>query len=176
VASVWLSPFAHRACRGIGAHSGITVAEPPRTHTGFLLHGTCGSDPTVVPVPTDDLPAPRPIVLVDGLTGEQLLAVVGDARVASRGPLDLEGHGSSGVAALSLALHQRRLGLQFDHVACIDARGETDPVSGGPLAVPSAPRAATRITLVPGRDDASVTWTAATASAFRAAGWTVETA
>ena len=90
-------------------------------------------------------------------------------------PLDLEGHGSSGVAVLSLALHQRRLGLEIDHVACLDARGEDDPVSGGALAVPGPPRVATRITLVPGRDDASVSWTAATAAAFRAAGWPVTT-
>ena len=152
------------------------MAEPPRTHTGFLFHGTCGSDPTVVPVPHDDPPNPRPVVLADGLTREQLLAVVGDARVAGAGPLDLEGHGSSGVAVLSLALHQRRLGLEIDHVACLDARGEDDPVSGRPLAVPTPPQAPTRITLVPGRDDASATWTAATAEAFRAAGWPVSVA
>ena len=152
------------------------MAEPPRTLTGFLPHGTCGSDPTVVPVPHEDPPSPRPVVLADGVTREQLLAVVGDARVAASGPLDLEGHGSSGVAALSLALHQRRLGLEIDHVACIDARGEDDPVSGQPLAVPTPPRVPTRITLVSGRDEVSVAWTDQTAAAFREAGWPVTVA
>ena len=118
-------------------------------------------------------PTPRPLVLVDGLTREQLLAAVGDAR-ESGGPLDLEGHGGSGVAVLSLAVHQRRLGLEIEHVACIGARGEPDPVSGQPLAVPPAPTVTSRITLVPGRDEASVAWTDQTAAAFRAAGWPVE--
>jgi len=127
-------------------------------------------------VQSDHEPSPRPVVLVDGLPGEQLLSVVGDARVATSGPLDLEGHGSSGVAVLSLAIHQRRLGLEIDHVACIGARGEVDPVSGCPLAVPPAPQVATRITLVAGRDDESVAWTAATDAAFRAAGWRVTVA
>ncbi len=113
------------------------------------------------------------MVLVDGLTREQLLAVVGDARMATDAPLDLEGHGSSGVAVLSLALHQRRLGLEIAHVACIDARGEEDPVSGRLLAVPTPPKVDTQVTFVAGRDEASATWTAATAAAFRDAGWPV---
>jgi hypothetical protein len=113
-------------------------------------------------------------VLVDGLTREQVLTAVGDARVATAGPLDLEGHGSSGVAVLSLAVHQRRLGLEIEHVACLDARGEADPVSGRPLAVlPRPAQVATRITLVPGRDQASIAWTDQTAAGFRAAGWSV---
>ncbi|WP_188111335.1 hypothetical protein [Nocardioides antri] len=119
-------------------------------------------------------PIPRPLVLVDGLTREQLLTAVGDARVASAGPLDLEGHGSSGVAVLSLAIHQRRLGLEIAHVACLDAHGEIDPVSGQPLAVPTPPEVPTRVTLVAGRDEASVAWTDQVAAAFRAAGWPVE--
>jgi len=143
------------------------VAEPPRSRTGFLFRGTCGADPTVRAVQSDAQPTPRPLVLVDGLTREQVLTAVGDARVATAGPLDLEGHGSSGVAVLSLAVHQRRLGLEIEHVACLDARGEADPVSARPAQV------ATRITLVPGRDQASIAWTDQTAAGFRAAGWSV---
>ena len=115
-------------------------------------------------------------MLADGLTREQLLTLLGDARVAADTPLDLEGHGSSGIAVLSLVLHQRRLGLEIDHVACIDARGEDDPVSGRQLAVPAPPKVTTRITLLAGRDDASLVWTAATADAYRAAGWDVTVA
>ncbi|WP_344775999.1 hypothetical protein [Nocardioides panacisoli] len=128
-----------------------------------------------MPVPPDDQPTDRPpVVLVDGLSREQVLEAVGDARATSDAPLDLEGHGSSGVAVLSLALHQRRLGLEIAHVACLDARGEDDPVSGRPLAPPTAPRVATALTFVPGKDDASRAWTARTVDAFRAVGWTVE--
>gem|GEM_PF-6959107 len=116
------------------------------------------------------------MVLVDGLPREQLLAIVGDARVTAHSTgtaLDLEGHGSSGVAVLSLALHQRRLGLEIAHVACIDARGQDDPVSGRPLVAPTPPTTRTQITFVAGRDESSATWTAATAAAFRDAGWPV---
>jgi hypothetical protein len=124
-------------------------------------------------VQSDAQPTPRPLVLVDGLTREQILTAVGDAR-DSGGPLDLEGHGRSGVAALSLAVHQRRLGLEIDHVACLDARAGEDPVSGRALVVPSRPpQVATRITLLAGRDEASVAWTDQTVAAFRAAGWDV---
>lgn len=122
----------------------------------------------------DAQPTPRPLVLVDGLTREQILSAVGDARVASGAPLDLEGHGSSGVAVLSLAMHQRRLGLEVAHIACLDARGEDDPVSGRPLAVVRrTDSVATRCTLVPGRDEASVAWTDQIGAALRAAGWSV---
>jgi hypothetical protein len=124
-------------------------------------------------VQSDAQATPRPLVLVDGLTREQILTAVGDARDTG-GPLDLEGHGSSGVAALSLAVHQRRLGLEIDHVACLDARGGEDPVSGQALVVPPRPpQVATRITLLAGRDEASIAWTDQTIAAFRAAGWDV---
>jgi hypothetical protein len=124
-------------------------------------------------VQSDAQATPRPLVLVDGLTREQILAAVGDAR-DSGGPLDLEGHGSSGVAALSLAVHQRRLGLEIDHVACLDARDGEDPVSGQALVVPPRPaQVTTRITLLAGRDEASIAWTDQTVAAFRAAGWDV---
>jgi hypothetical protein len=129
----------------------------------------------VVPVPRDDQPTQRaPVVLVDGLTREQVLGVVGNARATSDAPLDLEGHGSSGIAVLSLVLHQRRLGLDIAHAACLDARGGDDPVTGRPLAAPTPPKVATRLTFVPGKDEASRTWTTATADAFRAAGWPVD--
>ncbi len=152
------------------------MAEPPRTPTGFLLHETCGADPTVVLVQHDDQPAPRadrPVVLADGLTREQLLAAVREAREGTADALTLEGHGSSGVAVLSLALHQRRLGLELTQVTCSGARGEDDPVSGGALAVPTPTRATTRVTIVAADDEASQDWSAATAAAFRDAGWTV---
>ncbi|MEZ0580438.1 hypothetical protein [Nocardioides sp. MH1] len=121
----------------------------------------------------DAQPGTRPLVLVDGLTREQLLAAVGDARESGE-PLDLEGHGTSGIAVLSLAMHQRRLGLAIAHVACLDARDGVDPVSGRPVVVLPRPEAVTtEITLVPGHDEASLAWTAHTSAALRAAGWPV---
>jgi len=117
------------------------------------------------------------VVLPHGLTGPELLRAVAAARDRAAVPdaLTLVGHGSSGVAVLSLALHQRRLGIGIAHAVCVGASGEEDPVSGGPLPDPAPPRTATRVTLVAGGDPASIAWTRRTATAWRAAGWPVTT-
>jgi hypothetical protein len=122
-----------------------------------------------VTAPTPD----RPPVVLAGTTREAVLGCVRAALATYDGPLRLEGHGAAGVAALSLALHQRRLGLEVAHVTCVSAAGEDDPVSGRPLGVPTAPRSPTTVDLVAGEDPASRAWTAATVAAWRAAGWTV---
>lgn len=160
-------------------HAGdVTVAEPPRTPTGFLLHGTCEVAAYGEPVPYDAAPAPRtptePLQLPDGMPARDLLTAVGAARTAGGAALRLVGHGSSGVAVLSLALHQRRLGLQVDEVVCVAADGQDDPVSGGPLGAPGPPPRPTRVRLVPGTSSVSRSWTDDAAAAWRAAGWDVE--
>ncbi|WP_183094233.1 hypothetical protein [Nocardioides stalactiti] len=129
------------------------------------------------PLPTPQPPLPAPaLVLVDGLTREQVLTAVGDAR-ESGAPLDLEGHGSSGVAVLSLAVHQRRLGLRIEQVACLGARGEDDPVSGQALVVPPRPsQVSTRIVLMASQDPESIAWTDRTEAELAAAGWSVDRA
>lgn len=120
-------------------------------------------------------PVSRDVELPDRMPAGAVLAAVGEARTRPGGTaLRLVGHGSSGVAALSLALHQRRLGLEVDEVVCIGAHGQDDPVSGAPLGAPSPPRHPTRVRLVPGPHPASRAWTDETATAWRAAGWHVE--
>lgn len=149
------------------------MAEPPRSLTGFLLHGTWVATPYGGRMPPGpDGPA---LVLPDGRSGPDLLRAVAAARASAPRPdaLTLVGYGASGVAVLSLALHQRRLGIGLGHAVCIGASGEDDPVSGAPLAPPAGPRTATRVTLVPGTDPDSADWTARTAAAWAAAGWPV---
>jgi hypothetical protein len=121
---------------------------------------------------------PPPLVLPHGLTGAEVLRAVAEARAAALEPdsLTIVGYGASGIAALSLALHQRRLGIGVAHAVCIGASGGDDPVSGRPLAVPTPPRTASRVTLVPGDDAASVAWAERTAVAWRDAGWPVHLA
>ena len=119
-------------------------------------------------MPSDALDLP------DGLTGPDLLRAVGAHRLAAAGePLHLVGHGSSGIAVLSLALHQRRLGLDLAGVTCLGAAGQADPLTGVTLARPDPPRRPTSVLFVAGADPASVDWTAATAAAWAAAGWDV---
>lgn len=64
---------------------------------------------------------------------EALFTSVRHARERLEDPSSLVvvGHGRAAVAAASLAVHQRRLGITLDHVECIDADwSQPDPLSG----------------------------------------------
>jgi glyoxylase-like metal-dependent hydrolase (beta-lactamase superfamily II) len=70
---------------------------------------------------------------------EALFTSVRDARAELADPdtLVVVGHGRSAIAAASLAIHQRRLGIALDHVECIDADWSLpDPLSGEVMACP----------------------------------------
>ena len=64
---------------------------------------------------------------------ESLFTSVRDARAQLADPaaLVVVGHGRAGIAAASLAVHQRRLGIALDHVECVDVDWTApDPLSG----------------------------------------------
>lgn len=111
--------------------------------------------------------------------GRDLLRSVRFARESAVHPPDqlaVAGYDAAGIAALALALHQRRLGIGVSEATCVAAGpGMTDPISGQQLpTTPPAPMAETAVTLVPGDEPASAAWTEQTAAAWRAAGWPVE--
>ncbi|MBM7519845.1 hypothetical protein [Nocardioides nitrophenolicus] len=106
--------------------------------------------------------------------GRDLLRSIRYARGSAVHPPDhltVVGYGEAGIAALSLAQHQRRLGIGLRRVTCVDGGPDfTDPISGRPLGVPAArPDAvATEVDVVASADPA---WAEATATSWQAAGW-----
>ncbi|KAB2810699.1 hypothetical protein F9L07_01685 [Pimelobacter simplex] len=106
--------------------------------------------------------------------GRDLLRSVRYARGSAVHPPDqvaVVGYGEAGVAALSLAQHQRRLGIGLRRVTCVDGAGDlVDPISGQPLGTPAARpgQVATEVDVVAsGAGD----WAATTVTAWQAAGW-----
>lgn len=103
--------------------------------------------------------------------GRDLLRSVRFARETSVHRPDLltvVGYGAAGIAALGLALHQRRLGIGLTRVTCVDGGADlVDPISGQALTVASAP-VDTAVDIV---ESAGDPWAAETAAAWQAAGW-----
>lgn len=104
--------------------------------------------------------------------GRDLLRSVRYARQTAVHPPDqvsVVGYGAAGIAALSLAQHQRRLGIGLSRVTCVDGSADlTDPISGQPLAAPAPAPVDTAVDVVASEDAA---WAQATVSAWQAAGW-----
>ncbi len=117
----------------------------------------------------------RRVVVPRWSDGRDLLRSVRFARETAVHPPDqltIVGYGAGGIAALSLTLHQRRLGIGLARATCVDAApGTVDPISGQPLPDPPQATAATEVDLVLGDDDASAAWTRATAAAWAERGW-----
>ncbi|QYJ05481.1 hypothetical protein KUV85_07300 [Nocardioides panacisoli] len=109
--------------------------------------------------------------------GRDLLRSLRYARETAVHPPDdltLVGYDEAAVAALAMAVHQRRLGVGLTEVACIGGREADDPISGQPLPEsPPPPRVATTLTFVAG---SAAAWTRRTAEAWKSAGWPVELA
>lgn len=109
--------------------------------------------------------------------GRDLLRSLRYARETAVHPPDemtLVGYDEAGVAALAMALHQRRLGIALAEVVCVGGTEADDPISGQPLpAVPPAPKTDTTVTFVATGD---AVWTRRTAEAWKSAGWQVELA
>lgn len=104
--------------------------------------------------------------------GRDLLRSVRYARGSAVHPPDqlcVVGYGAAGIAALSLAQHQRRLGIGLRRVTCVDGAADlVDPISGQPLAPPTPAPADTAVDVVASADPG---WAEATTTAWQAAGW-----
>jgi hypothetical protein len=109
--------------------------------------------------------------------GRDLLRSLHYARTTAVHPPDritLVGYDEAAVAALGMALHQRRLGVGLTEVVCVGGVEATDPISGQSLPeAPPAPKVDTTVTFVANGDD---NWSRRTAKAWQAAGWPVELA
>jgi len=114
------------------------------------------------------------VVVPTWADGRDLLRSVRYARQSAVHPPDqisVVGYGAAGIAALGLALHQRRLGIGLRRVTCVDGTAElSDPISGQPLAAPAPAPVETAVDVVASGDPA---WARATVSAWRAADWSV---
>ncbi|MCR1783367.1 hypothetical protein KVF89_12555 [Nocardioides carbamazepini] len=104
--------------------------------------------------------------------GRDLLRSVRYARGSSVHPpdaLSVVGYGAAGIAALSLARHQRRLGIGLRRVTCVDGAPDLlDPISGQPLEPPAPSPAGTEVDIVETGDPG---WARATVDAWQSAGW-----
>jgi len=104
--------------------------------------------------------------------GRDLLRSVRYARQTAVHPpdqLSVVGYGEAGIAALSLAQHQRRLGIGLRRATCVDGAADLlDPISGHPRAAPAPAPVETAVDVVASEDPA---WAQATVAAWQAAGW-----
>ena len=115
------------------------------------------------------------VVVPQWTDGRDLLRSVRYARESAvHRPDDLAviGYEGAGIAALSLALNQRRLGIGVSRATCVDAGPEgVDPISGQPLPEPVAVPVETAIDVVASTDEDRAAWARRTADAWRDAGW-----
>ncbi|HWI42051.1 MAG TPA: hypothetical protein VNS81_00420 [Nocardioides sp.] len=156
----------------------INVFGHPNADTTLLWHPDAGSDPDRVSALATRLARGQRVVVPTWVDGRDLLRSVRYARETCTHPPDrlrVVGYGAAGIAALTLALHQRRLGIGLREAVCVEAGPDlTDPISGQPLAEPTAPHTDTTITLVAGSDPAAAAWAEVIAAGWRTAGWPVE--
>ncbi|GAA1538399.1 hypothetical protein [Nocardioides humi] len=152
----------------------VAVHGHPNADTLLLWHPAVASDPEAVSALASRI-ATRSglrVVVPTWTDGHDLLRSVRYARESAVHPPDqvsVVGYGAAGIAALSLAQHQRRLGIGLSRVTCVDgAAGLDDPISGRPLAEPGPAPVATEVDVV---DTAGADWARATVEAWRAAGW-----
>jgi hypothetical protein len=86
--------------------------------------------------------------------------------------LSVVGYADAGIAALSLAQHQRRLGIGLVRVTCVDGGpGLADPISGQALADPVAAPVETAVDVIDSADAQASAWARTTVDAWRSAGW-----
>ncbi|WP_436700449.1 hypothetical protein [Nocardioides sp. BYT-33-1] len=156
----------------------VAVHGHPNLDTLLLWHPAIGSDADAVGALASRI-ATRGgvrVVVPTWEDGRDLLRSVRYARQSAVHPpdrLSVVGYGAAGIAALSLAQHQQRLGIGLRRVTCVDGAGDVgDPISGRPLGAPVArpDSVATEVDIVDvvasGND-----WAGATVTAWQAAGW-----
>jgi hypothetical protein len=160
---------------GQGPAMEVSVHGHPNADTLLLWHPAASSDAEGVARLASRIAGRSKVrvVLPRWSDGRDLLRSIRYARESSVHPpdgLSVVGYGVAGIAALSLALHQSRLGIGLVRVTCVDGGAElTDPISGQPLVVadPAGKAADTAVDIVETDDG----WAAATAEQWREHGW-----
>lgn len=156
---------------------GATVHGHPNADTLLLWHPQVRTDPDGVAALASRIAGRSSVRVVVPVweDGRDLLRSVRYARESSVHPpdgLSVVGYGDAGIAALSLAQHQRRLGIGLVRATCVDGGPDlVDPISGQPLADPAPAPVGTAIDVIEGAEEPAATWTRATVEAWRAAGW-----
>lgn len=154
----------------------VSVHGHPNADTLLLWHPGAASDPDGVAALASRIATrSRVRVVVPVWTaesaGRDLLRSVRYARESSLHPpdtLSVVGYDAAGIAALSLALNQRRLGIGLARVTCVDGGADTlDPISGQPLPAPTPAPVGTAVDVVETDGD----WARATVLAWQDAGW-----
>ncbi|TNM48327.1 hypothetical protein FHP29_02150 [Nocardioides albidus] len=155
----------------------VSVHGHPNADTLLLWHPATQSDPDAVAALASRIATRSGIrvVLPTWSAGSDLLRSVRYARESAVHPpdqLSVVGYGAAGIAALSLARHQRRLGIGLRRVTCVDGAADLDdPISGRPLEAPGAVPAAveTAVDIVASDDPG---WAQQTVESWRTLGWT----
>ncbi|GAA3656994.1 hypothetical protein GCM10022237_16360 [Nocardioides ginsengisoli] len=151
----------------------VAVHGHPNLDTLLLWHPAVRTEPDAVGALASRI-ATRSgvrVVVPTWADGGDLLRSIRYARASSVHPpdqLSVVGYGEAGIAALSLALHQRRLGIGLRRVTCVDGAADLlDPVSGQPLAAPTPASVETAVDVVESDGD----WAQTTVTAWQAAQW-----
>ena len=155
----------------------VTVHGHPNADTLLLWHPLVRTEPERVADLATRIAGRggRRVVVPHWVDGRDLLRSVRYARESSVHPPDelaVIGYADAGVAALSVAHHQRRLGIGLSRVTCVEAEpGTTDPISGQPLPEPREAPVATTVDVVPGDAGPAADWARRTVEGWVAAGW-----
>ncbi|NGZ99438.1 hypothetical protein G5V59_00485 [Nocardioides sp. W3-2-3] len=151
----------------------VSVHGHPNADTLLLWHPLVRTDPDGVAALASRVATRSGVRVVVPVweDGRDLLRSVRYARESSVHPpdaLSVVGYADAGIAALSLALHQRRLGIGLTRVTCVDGGPDlTDPISGQPLGDAVPVPVETAVDVVDGDGD----WATRTVAAWTAAGW-----
>lgn len=154
----------------------VAVHGHPNADTLLLWHPAVRTDPDAVAALASRIAtrAKVRVVVPHWNDGADLLRSVRYARESSVHPPDglaVVGYAEAGIAALSLALNQRRLGIGLLRATCVDGGPDlSDPISGQPLVAAEAP-VTTEIDVIDAADPAASTWARETVDAWKAAGW-----
>lgn len=151
----------------------VSVHGHPNADTLLLWHPSVRTDPDGVAALASRIATRSGVRVVVPVweDGRDLLRSVRYARESSVHPpdaLSVVGYAEAGIAALSLALHQRRLGIGLTRATCVDGGPVVvDPISGQPLPDPSPAPVETAVDVV----ETEGSWAADTVAAWQAAGW-----
>ncbi|HWJ65868.1 MAG TPA: hypothetical protein VNT31_04245 [Nocardioides sp.] len=157
----------------------VSVHGHPNADTLLLWHPAVASDPDGVAALASRIATRSSVRVVvpvwtpgsTGSAGRDLLRSVRFARESAVHPPDsmsVVGYGDAGIAALSLAQHQRRLGIGLSRVTCVDGGPDlADPISGQPLGAPAPAPVETAVDVV----DTGDGWARSTVESWAAAGW-----